>query len=213
MTTRCYRDPNRGNRGFSITELLVALVIVAALAALLFPSIQKSKKAAYAATGAANLRQIYAAGELYRIDHDLNEFPHQSQFARTTSLQRLFAHKHDPYKQGMGNAVRKWGLSTPAIPEHKYSFGETTFFDSVIHFRDIFRGEVTLWSRGDPNAVVMVMHHSFETSRCPSSPTGVWGSHFRVTDSGSLTTHWVDFKPEKVPRGRSTYCDPAKWFK
>lgn len=213
VTSQSCGHRKRCNCGFTVAELLTAIAIVAILTALLFPSIQKSKKAAYAAPAAANLRQIYAAGELYRIDHDLNEFPHQSAFAGTESLQRLFAHEHDPYKTGMGNAVRLWGLSTPANPEQKYFFGETTFFDSVIHFRDIFRGEMTLWSSGDPNAVVMVMHHSYEASRCPPNSVGVWGSHFRVTDSGSLTSHWVDFKAEKVPGGRGTFCDPAKWFK
>ncbi len=213
VTSQSCGHLKRRNCGFSMAELLIAIAIVAVLAALLFPSIQRSKKAAYGATAAANLRQIYAAGELYRVDHDLNEFPHQSEFARTTSLQALFAHKHDPYKQGMGNAVRQWGLSTPANPEQKYFFGETTFFDSVVHFRDIFRGEMTLWSSGDPNAVVMVMHHSYDSSRCPPYPIGVWGSHFRVTVSGSITTHWVDFEAAKVPGGRGTFCDPARWFK
>lgn len=214
VTSSKYRSLPIRQRALTIAELLITLAVVIAIAALLFPSIQRSKKAAFGATATANLRQIYAAGELYRVDHDLNEFPHQSAFARTESIQRLFAHKHDPYKSGMGNAVRLWGLSTPANPQQLYFFGDTKFFDSVIHFRDIFRGEATLWSSGDPNAVVMVMHQSFETSKCPPFPVGVWGSHLRVTDSGSITTHWVDFRPERVPTGgQGTYCSPAKWFK
>lgn len=200
--------------GLSMAEILIVVVIVATIVALTYPAIQRSRKAAYLATATANLRQIYVAGELYRNDHDLNEFPHQSKFSNSKALQGLHAHRHDPYEFGLGNAVRKWGLSTPIDPKPVYSYGETPFIDSVIHFRDIFRGELSLWPSGDPNAVVMVMHHSYETTRCPPIPVGVWGSHLRVTDSGSIITHWVDFKPERVPTGgQGIFCSPAKWFK
>lgn len=56
--------------GFTITELLVVIAVIAILAALLMPTVQGMVDRARAAQCAANLRQFGAAALLYRYEHN-----------------------------------------------------------------------------------------------------------------------------------------------
>ena len=56
--------------GFTLIELLTVIAVVAILAALLLPALQKVRTNAYRAESASNLRQIYAACALYSNDNN-----------------------------------------------------------------------------------------------------------------------------------------------
>lgn len=60
----------KGRRGFTVIELLVVITVIALLAALIFPTLAGAKRRSRAASCQANLRQIYAAFELYLQDYD-----------------------------------------------------------------------------------------------------------------------------------------------
>jgi prepilin-type N-terminal cleavage/methylation domain-containing protein len=59
--------------GFTLTELLITLLVVGVLAALLLPALNGSKGRAREARCISNLRQIYTGVLLYHSDHD--QFP------------------------------------------------------------------------------------------------------------------------------------------
>lgn len=55
--------------GFTLVELLVVIAIIGVLAALLLPALGRSRQAAKRINSANNLRQIWTAIELYRLEH------------------------------------------------------------------------------------------------------------------------------------------------
>jgi prepilin-type N-terminal cleavage/methylation domain-containing protein len=61
---------NRRNRAFTLVEVLVVIVIILALAALIFPVFARAKENARRGVCQSNLRQIGIAVLLYRQDYD-----------------------------------------------------------------------------------------------------------------------------------------------
>ncbi|NCO43510.1 MAG: hypothetical protein COZ06_04175 [Armatimonadetes bacterium CG_4_10_14_3_um_filter_66_18] len=57
-------------RGFTLIELLIVVMILAILAALLFPVFARAREKARGVTCGAHLRQIGTAATMYRSDHD-----------------------------------------------------------------------------------------------------------------------------------------------
>ncbi len=64
-----YVSSNRGNPGFTLTEILVVVSILVGLAALSFPVFNASKKSAYRSVCLSNLKQSGAALQMYRESH------------------------------------------------------------------------------------------------------------------------------------------------
>jgi prepilin-type N-terminal cleavage/methylation domain-containing protein/prepilin-type processing-associated H-X9-DG protein len=59
-----------GQSGFTLIELLVVITIIAILAAMLLPSLARSKTAAQRAACISNLRQAAIAWQMYALDND-----------------------------------------------------------------------------------------------------------------------------------------------
>ncbi|CAN5679185.1 hypothetical protein BH11ARM2_BH11ARM2_21070 [soil metagenome] len=60
-------------KGFTLTELLVVVLIITVLASLLFPAFSGAKSKAHETACVSNIRQIHAALTLYHADYD--EYP------------------------------------------------------------------------------------------------------------------------------------------
>lgn len=67
---RLLTTPRR--KAFTLVELLVVIAVIAVLAALLLPAINRAKESANRSKCAANLKQLGAAVHLYAADHDGN---------------------------------------------------------------------------------------------------------------------------------------------
>lgn len=70
FSSRNVKRPEFREEGFTIIELLVAVVVVATLMALLFPVISRANESGKRATCMNNLRQIYLALQMYADDND-----------------------------------------------------------------------------------------------------------------------------------------------
>jgi prepilin-type N-terminal cleavage/methylation domain-containing protein len=77
------QKPGRVNLGFTVTELLVVIVILVILAAITIPLIGKSKEGAHKAAEEVRLRQLYVALNLYEGDHDHQPLPSLANLEKT----------------------------------------------------------------------------------------------------------------------------------
>src|ERR1051326_6315123 len=57
-------------RGFTLTELLVVIAVIATIAAILLPVFAQAREAARLTTCLSNLRQLSQAHAMYLQDHD-----------------------------------------------------------------------------------------------------------------------------------------------
>ncbi len=113
------KDSREGCRllhGFTLVEVLVSAVILAALVTLVFPAFSKAKEAAQSAGCVSNLRQLYAGIALYAADHNQdippgktwNELPSgelQSAFSFTSPRNPL-AEPHRYIDNGWANVIQ-----------------------------------------------------------------------------------------------------------
>jgi prepilin-type N-terminal cleavage/methylation domain-containing protein len=64
----------RGSRGFTLTELLVVVAVIAILAAIMFPVLALARQAAQSTACLSNLHQLGLGLKMYMQDHD-DHFP------------------------------------------------------------------------------------------------------------------------------------------
>ena len=129
------RRPSAGTRGFSLTELVAVVAVIAVTAAILFPVLTRAKAKAKEPPCASNMRQIGLALEMYRGDSD-TKYP--------LFLKDLVA----------GNAAVKAALVCPSDETGGANVGETARTGSkvsVIYWRPYPEGYREAVADADPN--------------------------------------------------------------
>jgi prepilin-type N-terminal cleavage/methylation domain-containing protein/prepilin-type processing-associated H-X9-DG protein len=78
---------NRERRGFTLTELLVVVAVIALLAALLIPALSRSRDTAYRISCLHHVAQIQLAAEMYALDNSGSLPPHDPATKWPTQVQ------------------------------------------------------------------------------------------------------------------------------
>jgi len=101
---------NKKNKGFTLQELLVVVVIIAIFAALGLPQLVKTKEHALSKEATANLKLIAAAEKIYRMEaEDGNYYPSPSGTSSTISDINSYLRLFIP-----SSSSRNWDYSVTA---------------------------------------------------------------------------------------------------
>lgn len=117
-------------RGFTLTELLVCIAIIAVIAAFLFPTLTRAKQSARAAEHTSQLKQLGQAWSIYSSEYD-DELPLLSKLYASGQIdRRLFESKCDPNPRG-------WSHYYPSGPEAGYPYTSKV---SVLDYSEMSQG-------------------------------------------------------------------------
>lgn len=183
-------------RAFTLFEVLVALTIVALLAAIIFPVLARARDAGYKAESIAYLRQLGAAIELYRNDHDGQHAYRQldpiveAGYLRDPRL--LFA-KTDDFEQGYGRAMAD--CIDPTSPTALNTSYESLLFNKT--FYDYAKSV-------DPNAAIVVDRTHGEVLRqadktCKRIQYYYSGAILRLYEDTSVKVGQFSILPRNAP--------------
>lgn len=132
-------------RGFTLTELLVCIAIIAVLAAFLFPTLTRAKQSARVAEHTSQLRQLGQAWAIYSDDND-DDLPLVSKlYASGMVDHKLFQSQCDPNPRG-------WTHYYPSGPEAGYLYPSKV---SVLDYSEMAQG---FGKYRDPNVELDILY-------------------------------------------------------
>jgi len=131
---------SKGTSGFSLIEILVVLVIIASLAALLFPFIRKAIERSQEARCVSNLRNIGLAIGMYGADHNM-ELPPGNQdgdiWSNLNTKSWLREYGANGSEQGAKGLLRcPADLTSSPITDYKYYYSYTWNSDLLQAYKE-----------------------------------------------------------------------------
>jgi|GEM_PF-2027568 len=192
----------KSQKGFSLVELLVVIVIVAILASLLLPALIRAKKIAEGVPDISNMKQLYEALIMYQSDEN-DQYPVTYNLVRPyTDSDAIFASKMDtgriPFKDGKWCAVPFYwgegGREDMQESDFKMSYGylRNMFPDSSIglFLKEVQKPNVGLfadpWAGDESNDGISDTSSLNGQSLAAISGSYVSGPVLRIQTDGSL---------------------------
>jgi prepilin-type N-terminal cleavage/methylation domain-containing protein/prepilin-type processing-associated H-X9-DG protein len=130
----------RRERGFTLTEMLVVIAVIAVLTAILLPVFSTAREKARQNACLSNLRQIGTALTAYAQDYDdVNVLSHDCEFSLRVGAPVLFAHLLLPYTRstivyacGSHPTVPTFGNPNAGVPNIQVSYAINANNDDAI---------------------------------------------------------------------------------
>jgi prepilin-type N-terminal cleavage/methylation domain-containing protein/prepilin-type processing-associated H-X9-DG protein len=207
-------------RGFTLVELLVVIAIIGVLAAILLPALSRSRQAAKRTFSANNLRQIWTAIELYKLEHR-DTYPAAANPMDADNpylwlwMGRGFRELLAPYVAGSGNNPSIYWDPSDSRSENQYdstSYAYSmAFYISPIEIDSIPEREPVeilrtqfCWNGADPSRVLPVQPQTDAMVHYPTKKilAGEWYANHAAygTDGG-----WFRDQNGDPPGGKRLY--------
>jgi len=200
------------NRGVSLYEVLVVIVIVSVLSGIIFPCIVQAQKRGYRAADIEMMHEVSEAGGLY--NNDFGEYPLRIEQLVSSKIldKRLCKLSLDLYPEGFSNHFLKQvsGLKYLADTSSIYPQSFVTLGDFGYRKEkeeEVFSSPNPAWAMCDVDGTAGTKDDRF------------WGlKYYRIGNDGSVTYKSVPIHEGKDDKGRTTktlnykefFCDPSK---
>jgi|GEM_PF-6140703 len=119
-------NPQRhaGGGGFALVEILVCVAIISVLAGILVPVLSVARRRGYDAENISNLRQLYAAAEIYSQDEGALPASVVFLIPRYCSAPSIASSRNDPFPEGFAiHGYEPQNIYSWYAPKYKVTFG------------------------------------------------------------------------------------------
>lgn len=179
-------------RGFTLVEILVVILVLAVIAAILYPVLTTGRVKSNESVCISQLRQIGKAFEMYQEDYGYRPLRLHNLWPVYVSDKRLFVCPNDAWTARGGWAWSAWGKHNTPPEKWPFPISYGYFFANHIHDAD---WELAQAQPGRPGYVVCVLHGEQTDHRLePDEAPYFQGRTLRLCFDGSVIARDIRYK-------------------